>query len=379
MTKRLTEQQALKYWESDLLLLAHYAHEVRLEKNPGNKVTFVVDRNINYTNICISRCKFCAFFRPGGHKEAYVLNYETIKKKIKELAQQNGTQLLIQGGLNPDIKLDYYVSLFKNIKKDFKNINIHSLSPPEIDFISKNEKLSVKEVLITLKQAGLDSLPGGGAEILVDRVRQIMSPNKTDSDTWLKIMESAHEIGMKTTATMVFGGIETLEERLEHLFKIRDLQDKTGGFTAFIPWTLQTKNTVLEKIPLNLHLSSHLTLPSPPAGEGKMGEKEINTISQNIQKVTGIEYLKMLALSRLVLDNIPHIQVSYVTQGAKLAQIGLFWGADDFGGTMLEENVVRACDVDFKLTKEEIIQNIKSAGFIPVQRDTYYNKLIVLS
>ena len=297
-------------------------------------VTFIIDRNINYTNICVSGCSFCAFWRTQDNKHNYLLDKRTIFKKIEETIKLGGTQILMQGGLHPALKLNYYTELLKSIKSKFK-IHIHSFSPPEIIHIAGVSKLSPREVLQALKESGLDSLPGGGAEILVDRVRNRLSPNKCTSDEWLNVMRESHKLGLRTTATMMFGHIETPKDRIEHLIKIRKLQDETGGFTSFIPWTYQPQNTLLGGIASGGH-----------------------------------DYLKTLAISRLMLDNIPNIQASWVTQGHKIGQLALFFGANDLGSIMIEENVVRSAGTSYTMTKEEIVRLIKDSGFKPKQRET---------
>jgi len=326
---------------SDLLALGRAAGLVRQRMHPQGMVTFVIDRNINYTNVCRCRCRFCAFYRDEKDPEAYVLDRAEIFRKIEETLAAGGTQLLIQGGLHPGLGLDYYLELLRLIKERFA-IHIHSFSPPEIVHMARSSGLPLREVLAELRSAGLDSLPGGGAEILVDRVRRQISPAKITWQEWMEVMETAHELGLKTTATMVFGHIETLAERALHLVRLRELQDRTGGFTAFIPWSFQPANTEL-------------------GGSA----------------ATGVDYLKTLAVARLMLDNVPHIQVSWVTQGAKLAQVALSFGADDFGGTMLEENVVRAAGVTNRITTDEIVHCIKDAGFTPARRNTLYETLEV--
>lgn len=344
---RVTKKEAIQMLkEASIYELGAKADELRQRLHPEGIVTFVVDRNINYTNICINQCKFCAFWRPKDHPEAYIISKEELAKKIEETVALGGTQILLQGGVHPELGIDFYIDMLKFIKTNFK-IHIHGFSPPEIFFLSKKEGLTVKEVLERLREAGLDSIPGGGAEILSDRVRQIQSPNKIKSSVWLHVMKEAHKLGMKTSATMMFGSIETEEDIVEHLDVIRNLQDETGGFTAFIPWTFQPGNTELKKENPELM----------PAGS--------------------IKYLKVLALSRIYLDNFKNIQVSWVTQGIKIAQVGLRFGANDFGSTMLEENVVKSAGVCYRVSMEEIIQAINSAGFKPAQRDTYYNILRV--
>ena len=340
-----TVEDVLELFESkDLLELGQLANEKRREFHPDSKpVTFVVDRNVNYTNICSCKCRFCAFNSDKSDKDSYVLDYETIKSKIDELISLGGTQLLLQGGLNKDLPLEYYTSLLSNIRNDFPNLAIHAFSPSELVFIAKNNHLSVKEILEEFVKHGLSSIPGGGAEILCDEVRTQLSPNKISSQEWLDVMEVAHGLGLKTTATMVFGFGEENKYIAEHLLKIRELQEKTGGFTAFIPWTFA------------------------PTADFAGLSKDLNN--------TAFDYLKVLAVSRLVLDNIENIQASWVTQGLKVAQVALSFGANDFGGTMLEENVVKAAGVSNRTTIDEIIDNIQKAGFKPAQRDTYYNIL----
>lgn len=346
--KRISTEEALFLFQNATLFeLASAADKIRTrihEKN-SNKISFVVDRNINYTNVCVSQCRFCAFWRPLKHPESYVLSYPEIKQKIDELVSLGGTQVLMQGGHNPELKINYYEELFKLIKKDFPTVTLHSLSPSEIDYVAKISNLSLIETLKRLRDAGLDSIPGGGAEILVDSVRQKISPNKINSEKWLSVMEEAHKLGMESSATMMFGHLETPQERIEHLNKLRDLQDRTDGFRAFICWTFQDQNNSL-------------------------GDE----IKDSRKTCDSLDYLKTLALSRIFLDNFKNIQVSWVTQGLSVGQIGLHFGANDFGGTMLEENVVSAagCSVQKSSRKEEIIYNIQKAGFQAFQRKTNY-------
>ncbi|CAK8714019.1 Cyclic dehypoxanthine futalosine synthase [Candidatus Electronema halotolerans] len=318
--------------EADLYQLGFLADAVRKRLHPERKVTFVIDRNINYTDICISACKFCAFFRAPDDPQGSVLSHEQLLEKIRETQELGGTQILLQGGLHPDLPLDFYEDMLRAMKST--GIHIHGFSPPEICHFSQLSGLSIKEVLERLRAAGLDSIPGGGAEILSDRVRQQLAPRKCSADQWLAVMEEAHIQGMRTTATMMFGHIETWEERLEHLERLRSLQDRTGGFTAFIPWPFQPDNTVLA----------------------------------DVEKTSGFAYLRMLALSRIYLDNFANIQASWVTQGPKIAQVSLFFGANDFGSTMIEENVVAAAGVHFRLSEQEIRRLITDAGFLPEQR-----------
>jgi cyclic dehypoxanthinyl futalosine synthase len=318
--------------EADLYQLGFLADAVRKRLHPERKVTYVIDRNINYTDICISACKFCAFFRAPEDPQGSVLSHEQLLEKIRETQELGGTQILLQGGLHPDLPLDFYEDMLRVMKST--GIHIHGFSPPEICHFSQLSGLSIKEVLERLRAAGLDSIPGGGAEILSDRVRQQLAPRKCSADEWLAVMEEAHIQGMRTTATMMFGHIETWEERLEHLERLRSLQDRTGGFTAFIPWPFQPDNTVLAEV----------------------------------EKTSGFAYLRMLALSRIYLDNFANIQASWVTQGPKIAQVSLFFGANDFGSTMIEENVVAAAGVSFRLSEQEIRRLISDAGFVPEQR-----------
>ncbi|HWR59897.1 MAG TPA: cyclic dehypoxanthinyl futalosine synthase, partial [Thermodesulfovibrionales bacterium] len=307
-------------------------------------VTFVVDRNINYTNVCINKCRFCAFYREMGSPEGYLLSKDEMFRKIDETIALGGTQILLQGGLHPELTIDYYTDLLESIKKNY-SINIHGFSPPEIAYLAGKHDLTTRETLLLLKKAGLDSIPGGGAEVLSDRVREILSPRKIKTAGWLKVMEEAHNLGMRTTATMMFGSIEEPEDIIEHLKHIRDLQDRTAGFTAFIPWSFQPGNTELVR------------------------SSKFKVQSSN----TAVEYLRVLALSRIYLDNIANIQASWVTQGLKLAQVALRFGANDFGSTMIEENVVASAGVSYSVSKDDIVDAIRGAGFVPAQRDTYYN------
>ncbi|HSA78236.1 MAG TPA: cyclic dehypoxanthinyl futalosine synthase [Nitrospirota bacterium] len=338
--KRLEAEEGLALFrQADLLTFGELANSVRKRLHPERLVTFVVDRNINYTNICVNKCAFCAFYRDEGSPEAYILSQDDIFRKIEETIAQGGTQILMQGGVHPDLGIEYFEDLFSSIKSRF-SIQIHSLSPAEITFLAKKSDMSVLDTLGRLKSAGLDSIPGGGAEILVDRVRKKVSPNKIRWRQWADVMKAAHQLGMPSTATMMFGSVETDKEIIEHLVRLRDIQDETGGFTAFIPWTYQPGNT-------------------------KLGGKS----------ATAVEYLKVLALSRIMLDNFDNVQASWVTQGAKIAQVALEFGANDFGSTMIEENVVAAAGVTFRMTKQEIIHLIKDAGYCPAQRDTTYHIL----
>jgi cyclic dehypoxanthinyl futalosine synthase len=357
---RLTKKEALSMLKSaDLLDLGLTADSMRKQLHPEKIVTFVVDRNINYTNVCVNKCTFCAFWRDKDDLDSYTLDKDTLFAKIEETLDLGGTQILIQGGLHPDLDIDYYIDLLRSIKERFE-INIHGFSPPEICYIADSADLTLRETLQILRQAGLDSVPGGGAEILSDRVREVLSPRKIKSSRWLAVMETAHLLGMRTTATMMFGSIEKPEDIITHLEAIRELQDRTGGFTAFIPWSFQPGNT---------------ELAAKSRGQSSK-RKNVEHSKFNIgNPATAVEYLKVLALSRIYLDNIDNIQASWVTQGLKLAQVALRFGANDFGSTMIEENVVASTGVSFRTSKHEIINSIRAAGFTPAQRDTYYNIL----
>jgi len=347
---------------SDLLELGKTADGMRKILHPEGTVTFIVDRNINYTNVCLNRCRFCAFYRDLDSPEAYVLDEGQLFEKIRETIHQGGTQILLQGGLHPELDLSFYIRMLKSIKREF-DINVHGFSPPEISYIAGRSGLTIRETLLTLKEAGLDSIPGGGAEILSDRVREVLSPKKIRSSEWLEVMEEAHGTGIKTTATMMFGSVEAEEDIIEHLDAIRALQDRTGGFTAFIPWSFQPGNTEIAR---------------QGAGDGSRKSAE-NPQTSNCRpqliSATAVDYLRVLALSRIYLDNIRNIQASWVTQGLKMAQVALRFGANDFGSTMIEENVVKAAGVSYRVTREDIINSIKRTGFRPAQRDTYYNIL----
>ncbi len=343
---RISEEEGLFLLENaDLLTLGTIANKIRESKHPDNVVTFVVDRNVNYTNVCVAGCKFCAFQRKKSDYDAYVLDFSEIYKKVEELVEWGGTTLLMQGGLNPDLRLDFYVQLFKGIKERFPDIQIHSLSATEINYIAKLEKMDYREVLQILKDAGLDSLPGGGAEILSDEVRVLISSNKTTTQQWLEIHKTAHELGMKSTATMMFGHVEKPKHIIEHLSNIRTLQDYSlknskGYFTAFIPWTFQKGGTKLDFL----------------------------------EPATSVWYLKVLAVARIFLDNFENIQTSHVTQTMKVGPVGLHFGANDLGSTMIEENVVTSTGLKVSYPKpEKMASIIKEAGFRPAQRDTYYN------
>jgi len=336
--RRISTDDALKLWqEKDVVELGDLAHARRMRMHPEPMVTYIVDRNINYTNVCVSGCRFCAFYRPPGHPEGYVLGMDELARKVQETLDLGGGQILLQGGMNPDLGLDFYESMLGFLKKSFSHVAVHGFSPPEIIDLSERSGLSMRTVIARLIDAGLDSIPGGGAEILVDRVRREISPRKCSADAWLDAMVQAHELGLKTTATMMFGHREDIRDRLEHLSRLRDVQDRTAGFTAFIPWTFQPKNTQLD---------------APEASSA--------------------EYLKFLAISRLFLDNIANVQASWVTQGPHIGQMALLWGANDFGSTMIEENVVAAAGVHFLLPEEELRTLVRGAGFEPRRRRMDY-------
>jgi cyclic dehypoxanthinyl futalosine synthase len=335
--RRIEENDALKLFQSsDFLSIGTVSDEVRKRIHPEGMITYVIDRNINYTNVCVSGCKFCAFYRSADAPDAYVLSHEELALKIEETVDLGGTQILMQGGLHPDLRLNFYCEMLQYIKGNF-DIHIHAFSPPEIIHIASVEGMEMQEVIERLRAAGLDTIPGGGAEILAEGVRSEISPHKCTADEWIDVMRTAHRIGMHTTATMMFAHREKLEDRVEHLARIRALQDETAGFTAFIPWTFQPRNT------------------------------EIGGVTAG-----GIEYLKTLAISRLFLDNFDNIQASWVTQGSKIAQLALRFGANDLGSTMIEENVVRAAGVTFRMSLQEMRGIISDAGFAPQQRDCYY-------
>jgi len=337
--ERISSKEALSFFaEADLLELGFLADTIRKRLHPEPVVTYVIDRNINYTDICISACKFCAFYKAPEDERGSVLSHAELGAKIDETLALGGTQILLQGGLHPDKPLEYYEEMLCYIKEHHP-IHIHGFSPPEVFHFASLAGLSVRDVLIRLQKAGLDSIPGGGAEILSNRVRQEAAPRKCSADEWINVMEEAHNLGMRTTATMMFGHIESMEERIEHLERIRSLQDRTGGFTAFIPWPFQPANTAYA----------------------------------HIEKATAFSYLKMLAFSRIYLDNVANIQASWVTQGPKIAQLALFFGANDFGSTMIEENVVAAAGVNFRLSEQEIRALVQDTGYEPRQRSMDYS------
>ncbi len=334
---RLTRAEAVALIRGgELLELGALADAVRQRLHPEGVVTYIIDRNINYTNVCVAQCAFCAFYRDLPSKEGYVLSKAELARKIEETLALGGNQILLQGGLHPDLGIEFYEELFRWIKASYP-IWIHGLSPAEVKHICRLSGLDTRECLRRLVAAGLDSIPGGGAEVLSDRVRGIIGIAKGTTGDWLEVMEAAHGLGLKTTATMMFGHVETLEERVDHLMHLRDLQDRTGGFTAFIAWTFQPANTAM-------------------AGD----------------ELTSFQYLRTLAVARIVLDNFPNVQASWVTQGPKIGQVSLRFGANDFGSLMIEENVVSAAGAHFRLTEAEIARNIVDAGFVPKRRTMHY-------
>jgi len=337
------------YSELKISELMYVAHQIRLDKHKNNIVTYIIDRNINITNICNSYCQFCSFYRKAGDNDSYITNLDDYQLKIAELFKAGGNQVLLQGGMHPDLGVDFYTKFFVDLKTMFPNLYIHALSPPEIVFLSKKAKLSVEKVLLLLQSAGLDSLPGGGAEILSDRVRKILAPNKATSSEWLNVMKTAHELKIPTTATMMFGHIETKAERIEHILAIRNLQltkpQDSIGFKSFIPWTFQSGNTALLK-----------NMP-------------------NEYKTRMVDYLKIISLSRILLYSIDNIQASWLTTGTETAMISLHAGANDLGSIMLEENVVASTGVYGKLSVGEMKNLIIQSGFVPKQRNQNFDIL----
>jgi len=340
---RVTPEEGVRLLgEADLVALGAAADKIRQRLHPENLGTFLIDRNINYTNACVADCSFCAFYRPPGHPEAYVLPMEEVLRRVGELVAIGGTQVLLQGGLDPSIPFSFYENLCRTIKKHYPQVHIHSFSAPEIDTMAQITGMTYHQIFEKLKAAGLDSMPGGGAEILVERVRQAVSPKKLTAAGWFAVHQAAHESGFKTTCTMTYGMVETSAERVEHLVKLRELQDKTGGFRAFIPWSFQRGHTLLD---------------TPPAG--------------------GMEYLRIIALSRILLDNVQNIQAGWVTEGPKLAQLALSFGANDFGGILIDEVVVGATGVIYRVDTDQALRLIRGAGRIPAQRNTKYEILKV--
>jgi cyclic dehypoxanthinyl futalosine synthase len=339
---RLSPDEALLlYRDASTHWLGRMADRARARRHPQGTVTYIIDRNVNYTNVCVARCNFCAFYRPVGHRDGYVLGFEEIFRKIDETIAVGGVQLLLQGGHNPDLPIEWYEDLFRAVKTRYPSFKLHALSPPEIIHLSRLSKLPVGAVIDRLIAAGLDSIPGGGAEILVDRVRRLLNCyGKASADEWLDVMHRAHRAGLRTTATMMYGTVETMAERLEHMFRLREVQDETGGFTAFITWSYQPEHT-------------------------ERGGTE----------ATGIDYLRTLAIARLVLDNFDNMQASWVTQGGKVGQLSLAFGANDMGSVMIEENVVRAAGASYCMDEVEIVRNIEDAGFIAKRRNMHYEIL----
>ena len=322
-------------------LLGQLADGIRARRHDEGVVTYIIDRNVNYTNVCVAKCNFCAFYRPVGSTDGYVLGFDELFRKVDETIAVGGVQLLLQGGHNPDLPLTWYEDLFHAIKDRYPTFKLHALSPPEVIHLSRLSQLPVPQIIDRLITAGLDSIPGGGAEILVDRVRKLLHCyGKASADEWLDVMRHAHHAGLRTTATMMYGTVETDEERLEHLLRLRALQDETGGFTAFITWSYQPEHTEL-------------------AGS----------------EATGIDYLRTLALSRIVLDNFDNLQASWVTPGGKVGQLSLAYGANDMGSVMIEENVVRAAGASYCMDEVEIVRNIEDAGFIAKRRNMHYETL----
>jgi len=336
---RVDRAEALElYRHAPTHVLGHLADSIRLRKHPDRIVTYIIDRNVNYTNVCVARCNFCAFYRAVGSTDGYVLGFDEIFRKIDDTIAVGGNQLLLQGGHNPDLPIAWYEDLFRAVKARYPAFKLHALSPPEVLHISRLNQIPVPDVIERLVAAGLDSIPGGGAEILVDRVRKLLNCyGKATSDEWLGVMREAHRAGLRTTATMMYGTCESDDERIEHLMRLRELQDETGGFTAFITWSYQPEHT-------------------------ERGGTE----------ATGIDYLRTLALSRIVLDNFDNLQASWVTQGGKVGQLSLAYGANDMGSVMIEENVVRAAGASYCMDEVEIVVNIEDAGFVPKRRNMHY-------
>ena len=335
--ERLTREDGVALMlEGDLLGLGMLADQVRQRLHPEGVVTYIIDRNINYTNVCTAQCAFCAFYRDLPARDGYVLSKAQLAQKIEETLGLGGNQILLQGGLHPDLGIEYYEELFRWIKASYP-IWIHGLSPAEVKHICRVSGLSTRQAIERLVAAGLDSIPGGGAEILSDRVRNAIGAAKGSTADWLEVMEVAHGVGLKTTATMMFGHVETPEERVDHLLHLRELQDLTHGFTAFIAWTFQPENTAMAR-----------------------------------DELTSFQYLRTLAVARVMLDNFPSVQASWVTQGGKIGQVSLRFGANDFGSLMIEENVVSAAGAHFRLTEAEIARSIQDAGFIPKRRTMDY-------
>ena len=339
---RLDRAEALTlYVHAPTHLLGRLADGIRARRHPSRIVTYIIDRNVNYTNVCVAKCNFCAFYRPVGSAEGYVLGFDELFRKIDETIAIGGEQLLLQGGHNPDLPLEWYEDLFRAVKAQYPAFRLHALSPPEILHLSRLSQLPVAAVIDRLIDAGLDSIPGGGAEMLVDRVRhELNCYSKASADEWLDVMRTAHRAGLRTTVTMMYGTVERLDERIEHLMRVRDVQDETGGFTAFIAWSFQ-----------------------PPHTE------------RGGDEATAVEYLRTLAVARIVLDNVDNLQASWVTQGGKVGQLSLSYGANDMGSVMIEENVVRAAGAVFCMDELEIVRHVENAGFVPKRRNMHYDVL----
>jgi len=339
---RLDATEALELYRSaPTAVLGALADGIRARKHPEGLVTYIIDRNVNYTNVCVAKCNFCAFYREVGSPDGYVLGFDELFRKIDETVAVGGVQLLLQGGHNPDLPLSWYEDLFRAVKERYPSFKLHALSPPEVIHLSRLSQLPVPEVIDRLIAAGLDSIPGGGAEILVDRVRKLLHCyGKATADEWLDVMRHAHRAGLRTTATMMYGTVETDGERIEHMMRLRDLQDETGGFTAFITWSYQPDHTELSGT-----------------------------------EATGVDYLRTLAIARIVLDNFDNLQASWVTQGGKVGQLSLAYGANDMGSVMIEENVVRAAGASYCMDELEIVRNIEDAGFAAKRRNMHYEVL----
>jgi cyclic dehypoxanthinyl futalosine synthase len=336
----ISQQEALDLFNSDDLVgIGMAANAVRRKKTDPRVATYQIDRNINYTNFCTEYCSFCAFYRPMGSKEGYILSFEQICAKIDEMLELGGTGILLQGGLNPDLKLEYYENLLRSLKQKYPRVHLHCFSAPEIICIAEISALSIRDTIARLRDAGLESIPGGGAEILDDEIRARISRLKCTANEWEEVHRSAHSLGLRTTATMMFGCGENFQHRVNHFERVRRLQEETGGFTAFIPWIFAPENTPLGK---------------------------------KVPEATAVDYLKTLAISRMYLDNIDHIQSSWLTPGIKICQLGLQFGADDVGSILIEENVVYAAGVRNRTNESELRRIISDAGYIPAQRDTLY-------
>jgi cyclic dehypoxanthinyl futalosine synthase len=329
--------------EGDLLDLGMAAHDVRNRFNDEAVATYNIDRNINYTNVCVYKCRFCAFYREPGDPEGYLLPFEEIGRKVEETLALNGTGILMQGGVHPDLPLSYYEDLLRYLRSNYPACHVHAFSPPEVKFIAKKERMSFYDVIARLKEAGLMSIPGGGAEILSDQIRKdVLAYPKASAEEWIDIMRQAHRNGLRTSATMMYGMGEEIAARVEHFQRVRDLQDETGGFTAFISWTFQHEHTDMPDVP--------------------------ETYAE--------EYLRTLAVSRLFLDNIVHFQTSWVTQGKKIGQVALGFGADDMGSIMIEENVVASAGTSYRMSQDEMEHLIRSAGYTPKQRTNLYERIV---